>query len=125
MSLQIKGCPTIRDGDGVALSSRNEYLSAEERARARTIPAVLAEAASRYSAGERGAEALLEGLRGRLEKAADAIDYFDLYHPETLEALTPSQRVPDAPLVALALRIGRTRLIDNIQLGVDDPPGSP
>lgn len=125
MPVEIKGCPTVRDTDGIALSSRNEYLSDEERKRARSIPAVLAEVARRYAAGERSAGALLDGQSDRLEKASDRIDYFDLYHPETLETLEPSATVPDTPLVALAIHVGKTRLIDNIQLGVDEPPRIP
>jgi pantoate--beta-alanine ligase len=119
----IRGCPTVRDADGIALSSRNAYLSDEERERARTIPAVLARVAHRYSTGERSAAELLDGQRERLENVADEIDYFDLYDAETLEPVERTGNVPETPLVALALHIGATRLIDNIQLGVDAPPG--
>jgi pantoate--beta-alanine ligase len=122
MTVSIRGCPTVRDADGIALSSRNEYLSDEERARARTIPSVLAEAALRYAAGTRQAGAILEGLAGRLEGATDSVDYFGLYDPTTLHPIDDGEQVPDGPLLALAVFVGRTRLIDNIQLGIDDPP---
>ncbi len=120
--VSIKGCPTVRDADGIALSSRNAYLSDEERVRARAIPAALAQAARRHAAGERKAGAILDGLGDRLAAAADSIDYFGLFDPVTLAPVRDADTVPDTPLVALALHIGRTRLIDNTQLGVDDPP---
>jgi len=122
MAVSIRGCPTVRDDDGIALSSRNEYLSDEERARARTIPSVLAEAARRHAAGTRRAGAILEGLGERLEQAVDSVDYFGLYDATTLLPVDDGDQIPDGPLVALAVHVGRTRLIDNIQLGVDDPP---
>jgi pantoate--beta-alanine ligase len=122
MMVSIKGCPTVRDADGMALSSRNAYLTDEERARARTIPSVLAEAARRHAQGTRQAGEILEGLPGRLEEAADSVDYFGLYDATTLQPVDDKDRVPDEPLLALAVHVGRTRLIDNIQLGVDDPP---
>ncbi len=122
MPVAIKGCPTVRDADGIALSSRNEYLTDEERGRARAIPEALAEAARRHEAGERRAGAILDGLGEKLAAAADSVDYFDLFDAETLAPVGGADNVPDEPLVALALHIGRTRLIDNTQLGVDDPP---
>ena len=122
MPVAIRGCPTVRDADGLALSSRNEYLSDEERGRALTIPRVLAEAARRYASGERKAGAIVAGLGERLAGAADRVDYFGLYDASTLEPVADGEQVPDGPLVALAARVGRTRLIDNIQLGVDEPP---
>jgi pantoate--beta-alanine ligase len=122
MPVAVKGCPTIRDADGIALSSRNEYLAEDERGRARAIPSALAEAARRYEGGERRAGAILEGLDAKLGAAADSVDYFGLFDAGTLAPIGDGEKVPDEPLVALALHIGRTRLIDNIQLGVDDPP---
>jgi pantoate--beta-alanine ligase len=123
MPVEIKGCPTVRDVDGVALSSRNAHLSGDERRRARTIPAVLACVASRYMGGERRASSLLEGQRQRLDEVADGVDYLGLYHPGSLAPVGPGEHVPEGPLLARALRIGRTRLIDNLELGVDEPPG--
>jgi pantoate--beta-alanine ligase len=118
----IKGCTTERDTDGIALSSRNEYLSKTERARARAIPAVLAEIALRHDAGERSATALLSGLEERLAASVDGVEYLGLYHPERLVPLAPGDDVPASPLAALAVRVGTTRLIDNVQLGVDPTP---
>jgi len=122
MPVKIRGCATVRDTDGIALSSRNEFLSGKERSRARAIPETLAEAARRYVGGERRAGTILEGLGAKLGAAADAVDYFGLFDAGTLAPIEDEEQVSDEPLVALALHIGRTRLIDNIQLGVDEPP---
>ena len=103
--------PTQRDADGLALSSRNAYLSEEERAAARSLPRALGEAAQAIADGAPVAEAL-ERARARLEAAGfDPIDYVELRDAETLAPLTALDR--PARLLAAA-RIGRTRLIDNL-----------
>lgn len=118
----IVGCPTLRDEDGIAMSSRNAYLSPEERDRARVIPAVLAELSARWQAGVRDPEGLMAGLQERLSEKTDRVEYFSLVHPETLQPLPMDELIELNPLIALAVRVGRTRLIDNIQPGVDAPP---
>ena len=109
LGVEIVGVPTERDADGLALSSRNAYLSADERARAAALPQVMTEAARRIGAGEDGEAALAEA-RSTLKAADFAIDYLALADAETLD--TP---VPGRPRRLLAAaRLGRTRLIDNM-----------
>jgi len=118
LGVEIVGVPTQRDADGLALSSRNAYLSEEERLAARTLPRALGEAAQAIA--ERGdvAEAL-EKARGRLEAAGfEAVDYVELRDSETLLPMAVLDR--PARLLAAA-RIGRTRLIDNLPVNPASP----
>ena len=109
--VEIVGVPTQRDADGLALSSRNAYLSEDERTAARTLPRALGEAAAAIAAGGDVAEAL-DKARGRLEAAGfDPIDYVALHDAETLAPMSVLDR--PARLLAAA-RMGRTRLIDNL-----------
>jgi pantoate--beta-alanine ligase len=109
--VEIVGVPTQRDADGLALSSRNAYLSDEERAAARTLPRALGEAAAAIQAGGDVADAL-DKARARREGAGfDPIDYVALHDAETLAPMTVFDR--PARLLAAA-RMGRTRLIDNL-----------
>ncbi|MFH1434719.1 MAG: pantoate--beta-alanine ligase [Pseudomonadota bacterium] len=119
LPVRIVGCPTLRDDDGIAMSSRNAYLSVQERERARVIPRILSRLSSRWQAGERSAQGLLAGLREELERRVDTIEYFGLYHPETLRELADEGSTGIHPVAALAVRVGKTRLIDNFQPGVD------
>src|SRR5512137_1588155 len=84
MGIEVVGMPIIREPDGLALSSRNAYLSAEERPRAVAISRALADACRRAGAGERDAAALAAGARTAIEAAGMRIDYVELVHPETL-----------------------------------------
>lgn len=112
----IVGCPIVRDADGLALSSRNAYLSPEERVAALALPAALDAAEQALAWGERDAQALESAMRATVaERAGDAIslDYAAVVDPMTLGSLT----VVDAPARALiAGRVGSTRLIDNCAL---------
>lgn len=111
LPIEIIAVPTARDEDGLALSSRNAYLSEEERLAARALPRALGEAAQAIADGGDVAEAL-ERARARLETAGfDPIDYVELRDAETLAPLAALDR--PARLLAAA-RIGRTRLIDNL-----------
>jgi pantoate--beta-alanine ligase len=121
----VIGRPTVRDADGLALSSRNAYLSSDERRRALSIPAALSEACRSYAGGERGAAAMLGRARAAVVPAVDRVDYIALAHPVTLE-ITGEDTVIDGPvLLAVAVHIGTTRLIDNVVLGQDEPPLGP
>lgn len=112
--LEIIGVPTVRDEDGLACSSRNKYLNAEERRQAPILRAALLEATERVQIGETSAEALLLSLARRIETAPLArIDYVELVDAETLQ---PRARVEPDSLLALAVFFGKTRLIDNIRL---------
>jgi len=111
LPIEIVGMPTQRDEDGLALSSRNAYLSEEERLAARILPRALGEAAQAIAGGAPVEEAL-ERARARLAEAGfDPIDYVELRDAETLAPVEALDR--PARLLAAA-RIGRTRLIDNL-----------
>ncbi|HEX8625970.1 MAG TPA: pantoate--beta-alanine ligase [Allosphingosinicella sp.] len=109
--VEIIGVPTQRDADGLALSSRNAYLTEEERQAARALPRALGEAAAAIQRGG-DVDSALATAKERLAKAGfDPIDYVELRDAETLEPVTSLER-PARLLVAA--RIGRTRLIDNL-----------
>ena len=112
--VEIVICPTVREPDGLAMSSRNSYLNPEERRAATVLFRALQAAKARYEAGERDAERLREAMREviRAEPLA-RIDYVSVAHPETLQEL---ERVEGPALLSLAVYIGTTRLIDNLML---------
>jgi len=111
LAVEIVAVPTQRDVDGLALSSRNAYLSEEERLAARILPRALGEAAQAIAGGA-PVEEILERARARLAEAGfDPIDYVELRDAETLAPLATLDR--PARLLAAA-KIGRTRLIDNL-----------
>lgn len=112
MDVDLVVCPTVRDRDGLALSSRNALLTAEQRARAVAIPRALAACRARFRAGERDAEALRAVLRDRLAGTVDP-EYASVADPETMTELDTVAR----PAVAsVAARVGAVRLIDNVPL---------
>ncbi|HMJ15923.1 MAG TPA: pantoate--beta-alanine ligase [Polyangiaceae bacterium] len=113
---------TVREADGLALSSRNRYLSPEERERALSIPRALSDAAARFSAGERRPAALVSLVSERLQQAALRVDYVTLADPEELTPFAEISDVGNRALLAIAASCGTTRLIDNIVLGEDTPP---
>ena len=115
---EVIACPTVREPDGLALSSRNVHLSAPERAAAAVLHRALVAAHSRWEAGERSGDALRTTMRDELEREPLAsIDYVSVADGETLAEL---DRVDGPVLLSLAVRFGTTRLIDNDPLGV--PP---
>ena len=125
LPVEIVGAQIVREADGVAMSSRNAYLSAEERARARGLSRGLAAAWRLFTAGERGATILRAAARAHVEKVATSIDYVDLADPDRIDVITDGARTGDRALLAVACRIGTTRLIDNVVLGEDpSPPGA-
>jgi pantoate--beta-alanine ligase len=106
---------TVREPDGLALSSRNTYLTPEQRAEAPVLHRALCAARDAFNAGERDADALRAVVRRVLGDAlAPATDYVSIADPDTLEEL---KQVGTAALASLAVRFGATRLIDNIRLG--------
>ena len=109
MGLEIVGVPTVREADGLALSSRNAYLTADERARAVALPHALAEAKRAIEAGEHGAVA---AAMASLAAAGFVTDYVELVDAATLGAPVAGQ---PRRLLAAA-RIGTTRLIDNLAI---------
>lgn len=120
--VKIVGVPTIRENDGLAMSSRNAYLSAEARAKAAEIPRGLTEASRAFAAGERRVGELVRLVRARVEPIADSIDYVDAADPETLRVFGADDTAPERMLVALAIRTKGARLIDNVVLGEDPAP---
>jgi pantoate--beta-alanine ligase len=106
---------TVREPDGLALSSRNAYLSPEDRRRAALFPKALFAARDRAAAGETDARRLAAGTRAELERAGFAVDYADVVDPETMR---PLDRVVPGAAFAAAIRLGKTRLIDNVTLDV-------
>lgn len=118
---QIHGCPIVREPDGLALSSRNAYLSAEERVRALALSRGLRAAQSAFRGGELAPEALLARVRAELNAAGLSEDYVSLVDPADL--LPPAQ-ASATTILALAAKLGRTRLIDNCVLGEPLPEAS-
>ncbi|MBV9948912.1 MAG: pantoate--beta-alanine ligase [Myxococcales bacterium] len=120
LPVDVVGHPIVREPDGLAMSSRNAYLSPEERVRALAISGGLDAAARRYGAGERDPRALEAVVRTSLEPSADTVEYVEA---RTADELAPIAGAITAPaLLAVACRIGKTRLIDNLVLGEDPPP---
>jgi pantoate--beta-alanine ligase len=113
LPIRVESCPTVREGDGLAMSSRNALLSPAERRRARALPAALDAAKQLAAAGERSAEALLEGAHAAMEPFGVEPEYVALVNPETLE---PVDELASDALLALAARVGEVRLIDNAVL---------
>jgi pantoate--beta-alanine ligase len=111
LPLTIEVRPTVRDADGLALSSRNALLSPADRERASSLSRALAVVAEAAQAGERDAERLLAPARGELQHSAVTPEYLELVAPDTLE---PVREVRGETLAVIAARLGSTRLIDNI-----------
>jgi pantoate--beta-alanine ligase len=106
--------PTVRETDGLAMSSRNSYLSPEERRAAAVLYRALSHARKLWQDGERSAPKLRREMTAILQKEPQAaIDYVSVADPATLEEV---ETAPSPALVSLAVRIGATRLIDNILL---------
>jgi pantoate--beta-alanine ligase len=113
MGVEVVGMPIVREADGLAMSSRNAYLSAEERGRAAAISRALAEAQRRAGQGERDPAALSRGIQAAVQAAGMRIDYVELADPVTLR---PVERAVPGTRALLAAFLGPTRLIDNVAL---------
>jgi pantoate--beta-alanine ligase len=112
--LEIVVCPTVREGDGLAMSSRNIYLNAEERRAATVLYRALSAAREAHLRGEQDAEKLRSAMRAELASESLAqTEYTSAADPDTLEELAFAQ---DNLLLSMAVRIGKTRLIDNFLL---------
>ena len=113
--IEVVGCPTVREPDGLALSSRNIYLTPEERRQAPALHAGLQAARAAFEDGVRDASALRARVRDHIAAQPLAeIDYISLADPETLAELEGLIRPP--ALLSLAVRFGAARLIDNVTL---------
>lgn len=116
MPIDIIPCPTLRDPDGMAMSSRNQYLSPEERARGLSISRALMLAAGEFKSGVKQTNRLIASMQHVLLEQHMSIDYIAAVDPMTLK---PVERVEGPTVLAIAARVGTTRLIDNI---VISPP---
>ena len=109
--VEIQGMPIVREEDGLAMSSRNVYLSTGERRQSLALVDSLRLAAHLFASGERDADVLLDRVRARLQAEPDlVIDYVKLCHRDTLVEVT---RADARSVLLLAVKIGKTRLIDN------------
>jgi pantoate--beta-alanine ligase len=118
VAVQIEACPTVREPDGLAMSSRNTHLSPADRERAPALHHALAAA---VADGERRADALIGAAREAMAPFDVEPEYLALVSPDTLE---PVERLWEPALLAIAARIGSTRLIDNITLHPTAPTKS-
>lgn len=111
LPLRVVGVPTVREKDGLAMSSRNAYLSPAERKVAPVLHRAMKDTAAAIKSGTSVTDAVTSG-RTTIEQAGFALDYFEARHAETL---APIQTVKDGPIrLLVAAKIGTTRLIDNI-----------
>jgi len=115
----IRGCPIVREADGLALSSRNVYLSPEERQSALSLSRSLREARKLFESGENRSESLIGLVRSELEKERTLrVEYVELRDATELTIL---EKVDRPAVLALAVRAGKTRLIDNAILNGVNP----
>ena len=110
LPVSIEVCPTVRDSGGLALSSRNSYLSSEDKQRALALSRALRAAEAHVAGGEVDAGVVLAAARAELDAAAVEPDYLEL---RSMTDLSPVERVNGSTLLAVAARVGRARLIDN------------
>jgi pantoate--beta-alanine ligase len=115
--VRVEVCPTVREPDGLAMSSRNALLDAEARRRAPAIHAALADVVDAVAAGERDVGRLVRRATARLAESEIAPEYLAIVSADTL---APLQTIDTEALCAVAARVGAVRLIDNVLL--DAPP---
>jgi pantoate--beta-alanine ligase len=114
LPVEIIVCPIVRELDGLAMSSRNAYLSSQERKVALVLHRALTQVSNRFEQGERNAIKLVAaGNQVLAQEPALRLDYFEIVDPATLD---PMQKLTSSALVAIAAFVGNTRLIDNILL---------
>jgi pantoate--beta-alanine ligase len=114
MPVEIVGQPTVREADGLAMSSRNAYLVPADRARATAIYRGLCATRDQVAAGERCVPVLLAEARMLVEKGVDRIDYLEIRDAENLR---PIDQIAGPAVILAAAFVGTTRLIDNLRLG--------
>ena len=114
LPIEIAAHPIVREPDGLAMSSRNAYLTKEERARALCLSHALEATRIAWASGHRDAKELEAIARREVERGADSIDYVSVVDAATLQPIT--KPIDSPALVAIACRVGKTRLIDNTVL---------
>lgn len=122
LGVRIEICPTVREPDGLAMSSRNAYLEPADRPRALALHRALGAAEQRVAAGERDGAAVIAAARAQLHAAGVEPEYLEL---RSTADLSPAQRVNGSTLLSVAARVGRARLIDNTVLSAADAPSAP
>ena len=116
-NLRVVGCPIVREEDGLAMSSRNAYLSDDQRREALALSRGLRAAQELWQRGERDADRLRTEVRENLRDAEDVtVEYISAADPMTLAELRGRA---DRAVISLAARVGKARLIDNVLLGMD------
>jgi pantoate--beta-alanine ligase len=120
LPVEVVGYPIVRERDGLAMSSRNAYLSDRQRAAALGLVQGLDDAVLAFARGERRARQLERIARGPIDPVATSVDYVEARDPETLAPM--EGEVTERALLAVACWIGTTRLIDNVVLGEDPAP---
>jgi pantoate--beta-alanine ligase len=114
LPVEIVVCPIVREADGLAMSSRNAYLDAQQRKQALVLHRSLMRVQQLSDAGERDAAKLVAAGREEFARESSVrLDYFEVVSPKTLEAVTD---ISNGALVAVAAYVGNTRLIDNVVL---------
>jgi pantoate--beta-alanine ligase len=116
LPVRVEALPTVREPDGLAMSSRNALLDPEDRRRALAIPAALEAAGDLVRDGERSAGAILEGAEAAMRLQGVEAEYVALVDPDTLE---PLEQLTERGLLAIAARLGAVRLIDNTILSAN------
>jgi len=115
LGVRVAGCATVRDADGLAMSSRNRYLSADDRRAALALSRALTAAKDDWSRGERDAAKLRDRVRRDTAVSGVALEYVSVADPLTLDEL---EQPADRAVVSVAARVGKARLIDNVLLGM-------
>ena len=114
LPIEVVVCPTVREADGLAMSSRNAYLSADERQRALSLSRALREAERLYAGGERDASTLREAARSVIAATKGVeLQYVAVLRDGTMDQV---EAIDSAAVIAVAARVGQTRLIDNVRL---------
>lgn len=114
MNVKVSSHPTVRETDGLAMSSRNKYLNPQQRKDALVLSRALKKAQELINKGERDAGKIRQTALDIISSAPDtAVDYVEIVHPESLETI---HLIESRAVMALAVKIGNTRLIDNVEL---------
>ncbi len=122
LPIEVVGFPTVREPDGLALSSRNAYLGPAERERALSIARGLARALALHAGGERSAGVLRRAAEEPVAAAATRVDYVSVADADELRPFGDGERVGERAVLAVAAFVGATRLIDNVVFGEDTIP---
>lgn len=121
LPIAIVGCRTVREADGLAVSSRNAYLTEPQRVQAQCLYRALCQAKSLIEGSETDSATVVAAMRRAIADAGPArVDYIDIVDPESMQ---PVPHIERRVLIALAVRIGSTRLIDNLQVDPRAAPG--